>query len=106
MDNNILQQLNQNLDNKVSANIPLKDYTTFKIGGPAQYLIEVESTELLARAYKLANELKINCTILGGGSNVLVSDQGVRGLVIINRVRELKIEDEIVEVSSGYNLTK
>ena len=106
MNNEILQKLNENLDNKVQINIPLKEYTTFKIGGPAQYLIEVESTELLARAYKLANELKINCTILGGGSNVLIADEGIKGLVIINRARELKIEDEIVEVSSGYNLTK
>lgn len=106
MSEEILQKLNDNLDNKVKADVPLKSYTTYRIGGPAQYLIEVESSELLVKAFKLANELNLNCTILGGGSNVLISDDGIKGLVIINRVRELKIDGEIVEVSSGYNLTK
>jgi len=106
MDNDILQKLNNELEGKVQINISLKEYTTFKIGGPAQYLIEADTLDLLKKAYQFACQEGINLTVLGGGSNVLISDDGIKGLVIINRARVLKIAGEIVEVSSGYNLTK
>jgi UDP-N-acetylmuramate dehydrogenase len=106
MSNEIFQKLDSELENKVQRDISLKDYTTYQIGGPAKYLIEADSHDLLLKSYKLANKLNINFIILGGGSNILVSSQGFAGLVIINKYDELKIKDEIVEVGSGYNLTK
>lgn len=106
MNNEILKKLNENLENKVQQNIILKDYTTYRVGGPAEYLIEAENMDLLVNSFKISQELKINFLILGGGSNVVIADQGIRGLVIINRVKEVKIIDEIIEVTSGYNLSK
>ncbi len=65
--------------------VPLAPYTTFHIGGPADYLLEVTSQEQLRQSLRWAEEKGIPWLILGGGSNVLISDRGIRGLVIINR---------------------
>ena len=66
----------------IKTNIPLKNYTTFKIGGKAKYFFEAKTKEDLIKAVKLAKKLKLPFFILGGGSNLLVSDKGFNGLVI------------------------
>lgn len=63
-------------------NAPLAPLTTFRVGGPADCLLEVRGAGELQRAIRLARAAGIPFTVLGGGSNVLVSDAGVRGLVI------------------------
>ena len=66
---------------KVKINEPLARYTSIKIGGPADYFLEVESIAALSRALKLLDRDGVPFCILGKGSNVLVSDLGVRGAV-------------------------
>ena len=61
---------------------PLRRYTAWKIGGPAEALLEPQSTEELIEAVEKAREHGITVTVLGGGTNVLVLDGGVRGLTI------------------------
>ena len=61
---------------------PLRRYTAWKIGGPADALLEPRSTEYLVAAVQKARENNIPVTILGGGTNILVRDGGIRGLVI------------------------
>ena len=63
-------------------NEPLRRYTAWKIGGPADVLLEPRSTEDLVSAVRKAREHGIPVTVLGGGTNVLVRDGGIRGLVI------------------------
>ena len=63
-------------------NVLLKNYTTFKIGGPAKYFYTAKTKENLITAIKKAKELKLSFFILGGGSNLLVSDKGFRSLVV------------------------
>ena len=63
-------------------NILLKNYTTFKIGGPAKYFFEAQTKEDLVKAFKMAKKIKLPFFILGGGSNVLFSDKGFNGIVI------------------------
>lgn len=63
-------------------NVSLKKYTTFKIGGPAKYFFVAKTKEDLIEAIKEAKKLKWPFFILGGGSNLLVSDKGYRGLII------------------------
>lgn len=63
-------------------NVMLKSYTSFKVGGPAQWFCEPSSTEELAAALQFAQRENLECTVLGRGSNVVVSDQGIAGLVI------------------------
>jgi UDP-N-acetylmuramate dehydrogenase len=65
--------------------VPLAPFTTFKVGGPAEWLIETTSSEEIVDALRLAHCCGVRVTLLGGGSNVLVGDRGVRGLVIRTR---------------------
>jgi len=69
---------------------PLAPLTTFRVGGPADWLLDVRTSAELATALGLASREGIPVTILGGGSNVLVSDAGVRGLVLRARGGEIR----------------
>ena len=61
---------------------PMTEHTTFKIGGAADVLIFPSNVQEVAQIFKLIEEFKIPCTILGNGSNVLVLDNGIRGAVV------------------------
>ena len=63
-------------------NAPMTEHTTFKIGGAADVLIFPSNVQEVAQIFKLIEEFKIPCTILGNGSNVLVLDNGIRGAVV------------------------
>ena len=63
-------------------NVSLKNYTTFKIGGRAKYFFVAKNKKDLIKAIKTAQKIKLPFFILGGGSNLLVSDKGFKGLVI------------------------
>ena len=67
---------------RVGVHVPLGPFTTFKVGGPADLFVEPPSSDELAVALAAAHAAGVPVTMLGGGSNVLVSDDGVRGLVI------------------------
>jgi UDP-N-acetylmuramate dehydrogenase len=67
---------------RVRREAPLAPLTTMKVGGPADLLIEVSRSGELVSALALAARLGLPATVLGGGSNVLVSDAGVRGVVV------------------------
>ncbi len=70
---------------------PLAPYTTWKIGGPAEYLVELTSSKDLIELVNISIENDIPYTILGGGSNVLISDSGIKGLVIINKSKNIEL---------------
>lgn len=89
---------------KIEKNIPLKNYTTFKIGGPAEFFVEVHEAEELQEALQWAKDNSKDLFILGGGSNLLVSDQGIKGLVIKLSLNHLEIEGNKVIVGSGVIL--
>jgi UDP-N-acetylmuramate dehydrogenase len=67
---------------RLQAHVPLAPFTTFKVGGPAEWLVETRTGDELTSVLKLAHERQVPVTLLGGGSNVLVADAGVRGLVV------------------------
>src|SRR5581483_2511398 len=70
---------------RVQAGAPLAPYTTFRVGGPADWLIETRASAEVVAALRLAHAAGVLVTVLGGRSNVLVSDAGVRGLVLVTR---------------------
>jgi UDP-N-acetylmuramate dehydrogenase len=74
---------------RLRARVPLAPMTTFRVGGPADWLMETRGSEEIVAALRLARRLHLHVTVLGGGSNVLVSDAGVRGLVIRTRGGEI-----------------
>ncbi len=82
---------------------PLKRYTAWKIGGPADALLEPGSAEELIEAVHRAREHGVPVTVLGGGTNVLVCDGGIRGLTIrlAKSLRRLEIEGERVSAEAG-----
>ena len=67
---------------RIRPEAPLAPLTTFKVGGPAQWLLETASSEEIVDALRLAHQSSVVVTMLGGGSNVLIGDAGIRGLVI------------------------
>jgi UDP-N-acetylmuramate dehydrogenase len=67
---------------KILENIPLAPYTTLKIGGPARFFVKAESEEQVVEAFDHAEINGIDLFVLGGGSNILVSDTGFDGLVL------------------------
>ncbi len=86
----------------IRSNEPLARYTTARIGGVADVLIEATSAEVLKDVVSAAWQSGVPLTILGGGANVLVSDAGIRGLTIINRARRIEFRaDQQVWCESG-----
>ncbi len=90
----------------IKKNIPLKNYTTFRIGGPAKYFVEVSSKEELLEALNFAKKNNLEFFILGGGSNVLVSDEGYKGLVIKILDTSYKIHNTSIEAGAGISIAK
>jgi UDP-N-acetylmuramate dehydrogenase len=86
---------------------PLAQYTTFKIGGPADFFYDATSTDDLAGAVTAARDLEIEYFVLGLGANILVGDKGFRGLVIRNTSSHLKfLGDGRLWVESGAVMAK
>lgn len=90
---------------RVEQDVPLAPYTTFKIGGPADYLFRARTPEELADAARLVRETGIPSFLLGSGANILVGDGGFRGLVIRNEVRSIEfLDDTRVRAGSGVEI--
>lgn len=88
----------------IKENISLAPYTTFKIGGLARFYCSVETEDELVEACKFAREKNLAIFILGGGSNILISDRGFDGLVIrmkMKGVEYMENEDGTVIVSAA-----
>lgn len=79
-------------------------HTSFRIGGPADFFAEPQTLEELKALLAKAKELMLPVTIIGNGSNLLVLDGGIRGLVIKPTFKELKLEDERLIAGSGWPL--
>ena len=95
----------------VQKNISLKNYTTFKIGGSAKYFYLAKTKKDLMKAILMAKEKKLPFFILGGGSNILVADEGYKGIVIKVKSQKLKVKSagqksKIIEIESGVLLSK
>ena len=91
---------------KIKENIPLKWYTTFKIGGLAKYFFVAKNKEDLKKAILWAKKREIPFFIFGGGSNVLFSDEGFDGLVIKLSNTQYEIRNTKVTAEAGVPLQK
>jgi UDP-N-acetylmuramate dehydrogenase len=80
---------------------PLRLHTTFRIGGPADFFYVARSPERLVAALRVGHELGLPVFLLGGGSNLLVSDAGLRGLVVRNACEEIEFEGAVARVGCG-----
>jgi UDP-N-acetylmuramate dehydrogenase len=91
---------------EIKENVPLGPLTTFKIGGPASYFTSVFSKQELVEAIKWAKSRDLPIFILGGGSNLLVSDKGFEGLVIKFCLSGFNFHDGNLYVNSGTPLAR
>lgn len=103
-----MQELYQQLKEfgHVKLNEPLSKHTTFKIGGKAQFFVIVEETEKLIGLLDYLSGEGINYYILGGGSNLLFSDNEFEGVVIKVKSIKYKVESDVIEVEAGVVLAK
>jgi UDP-N-acetylmuramate dehydrogenase len=93
---------------KVKEMEPLSNHTTIKVGGPADVLIEPDSVENLKKTMAIIKKHEVPWRAIGRGSNLLVSDEGVEGVVIKigEGLDELHVDGETVTVGGGYSLVR
>jgi UDP-N-acetylmuramate dehydrogenase len=94
MEPSTISDLRNIFGDRLQENVHLSCYTAARIGGPADALVFVYSAGELAMAAENLWAMEVPFNLLGGGSNVLVSDKGVRGVMIINRARKVKFDTQ------------
>jgi len=104
----VMNEINNKTASLCLMNESLKKHTTYGIGGPADLMIFPKSKQDLIKVIEIINENKIQLTILGSGSNVLVSDNGIRGAVISlkNSLKQIEVDDNILYAECGTMLGK
>lgn len=85
---------------EVHTNIPLKNFTTMKLGGPARFFVEVRTVEELLAVHRNATSKHIPVFILGGGSNVIAKDEGFAGMIIRIRIPGFEIINDDINTTS------
>ncbi|MEO3947456.1 UDP-N-acetylmuramate dehydrogenase [Gorillibacterium sp. CAU 1737] len=92
----------------ILTNEPLSAHTTWKIGGPADLLITVQNRDQLVRLMRLLHAHQVPWHVLGRGSNVLVSDKGIRGAVIKlgGELADARFEEGLIHAGGGYSFIK
>lgn len=83
----VTTNLRERFSDQVQENVILAPYTSARIGGPADVLVTVRSSDELVNAAQACWDANLPFTLIGGGSNILVSDKGIRGVVILNKAK-------------------
>jgi UDP-N-acetylmuramate dehydrogenase len=106
-DSVLLTTMQQKFSERLQTEVELARYTSARVGGPAEILLVAQSANELAEMVTTLWKLELPFLMLGGGSNVLVSDAGVRGVVVLNRARRVRFSDHAtpptVWAESGAN---
>ena len=89
---------------------PMSKYTSFKIGGPAECLIKIKTKEELKEVLLFANKENIPITVIGNGSNVLVLDEGIKGITLIIKIEDIEYNEDgkkvVINVGAGEKIAK
>ncbi|MEW6424852.1 MAG: UDP-N-acetylmuramate dehydrogenase [Bacillota bacterium] len=104
----LARELMRLLPGQVHVDEPMKLHTTWRIGGPADFFIDPDGVESLARALGFAREANLPVTIIGKGSNLLVKDGGIRGLVVKigSGFTRLSVQGNRVSAGAGVGLAR
>jgi UDP-N-acetylmuramate dehydrogenase len=102
-------QFRQTFGEAFQLDVPLSRHTSARVGGPAEMFLTVNNATELQLAATMAYALSVPYFVMGGGSNILVADQGMEGLVILNKAREVRFRHNgtsiICMAESGMNLS-
>lgn len=103
-----LTEICEKLNCKYTESCSLKSYTTFKIGGNCRILIDVSSAEAAGELVKYLRKNEIRYTVIGRGSNLIVSDKGYEGVVLHfgNSISDVEISGNIIKAGSGASLAE
>ena len=85
-------------------NVPMSEHTTLGIGGPSKAMVKVATPEEMAEVVRQAEASDLPYLVIGGGSNLLVADQGVERLVVKNESVGIRAEGDVIAVRSGTRL--
>lgn len=88
------------------SNVSLKNYCTFNIGGNAKYLYVAHTTKQLINVCYFCERHNIKYKVIGCGANLLFSDEGFNGAIIVNKTQKFKLKKNLIICESGVNLTK
>ena len=91
---------------KCTLSEPMREHTSFLIGGPADIFIEVSDVSKMPQLLEILKETKVPYTVVGRGTNLLVSDEGISGAVVFMADETLKFDDQTVTASAGVKLIK
>lgn len=96
-----LDRLRRALGDGLVTDEPMRHHTTFRIGGPADFYFAAQNPDQMVAALKVAHECEVPVFLLGGGSNLLVSDEGFRGMVIRNACDAIEFDGHAAQVGCG-----
>ena len=99
----IEDRLHQALGSGLLTREPLRHHTTFRIGGPADFYFAARTADQMVIALRTAREAELPVFLLGGGSNLLVSDEGFRGLVLRNAIEDLEFDGTVAQAGCGLD---
>ncbi len=101
----LARRLREAFGDRARANVPLAPLTTFKLGGPAEWLVDLHTARELKTAVALARDAGVRLTVLGGGSNVLVADHGVSGVVVrVHGGDVTRVDEDTVRADAGVTI--
>ena len=105
---NLIQELRTRLGEEgLKLQEPMKEHTTFRVGGPADLFLMPKDAEELKDALGILRKYNMPVMVIGNGSNLLVRDKGIRGAVIqiYNRMAEITVDEDIIEAKGGALLS-
>lgn len=107
----LIKKSNLQIDEqKILFNEPMKKHSTFKLGGPAECLIKIDNIKDLKEILEFSKYNEIPLTVIGNGSNILVSDKGIKGITLMIKLENIEIQEENdkikVIVGAGEKLGK
>ena len=108
----MIQEFCQKLKNQLQKGTvleqePMSRHTSFKIGGPADIFVQPASAEEMAQALRLAREEQVPFFVMGNGSNLLVSDEGFRGMILhTGGLKEISVERDVIYAEAGATLRR
>lgn len=93
----LAKELRKAFGDRLREAVPMASYTSVRIGGPADFLLEARTADELAEMVTLLWDLQAPFHVLGMGSNILIADAGLRGVVVLNRARAVNVDTELEE---------